>query len=212
MEVCEAFHLGNAKSVIITVNDMQLANKAVVTIRRLYPDMQIFARAVNAEHQKRLQNVLGVNALVPIDPNDSIILSLPFGGEVLKSLGASPTEVEGILERTRKEITRKKRAAAGESGVSPVGEGSDEEEREALDLISPAESKLKTDRLERAIENVEMEDNMNDMTKINDAVKTASLLQGQGEKAKGNEHGKDHGKDRAEETGEGSARRGSTVP
>ena len=39
--------------------------KAVVTLRRLYPDLPIMARASDAEHQNRLINTLGVSAMTP---------------------------------------------------------------------------------------------------------------------------------------------------
>jgi voltage-gated potassium channel Kch len=107
-EVCEAFNVKAAKSVIITINDVRTVNKAVISLRRQYPDIPIFARAADADHQRRLQNVLNVNAMVPINPEDSALLMLPFGGEVLKMLGTSPEEIEGILATKRKEISQER--------------------------------------------------------------------------------------------------------
>lgn len=68
-------------------------NHAVVNLRRLYPDLKIFARAKDAKHQERLQKTLNVVAMVPILPEQNLLLTLPFGGAVLKSLGASVEEV-----------------------------------------------------------------------------------------------------------------------
>jgi len=45
---------------------------------------------------------------VPINPDDSVLLTLPFGGEVLKSLGTTSEEVEGILAAKRGEIQAQK--------------------------------------------------------------------------------------------------------
>jgi len=56
-EVAQAFNVGKAKKVILTVKKVSETNKAVVVLRRLYPELDIFARAGNGEHQKRLQNV-----------------------------------------------------------------------------------------------------------------------------------------------------------
>ena len=43
-------------------------------------------------------------AMVPVVPEDSVLLTLPFGGAVLRSLGAPEEEVNAILEAKRKEI------------------------------------------------------------------------------------------------------------
>jgi hypothetical protein len=42
--------------------------------------------------------------MVPILPEDNLLLTLPFGGAVLKALGAPPEEVNAILEAKRKEV------------------------------------------------------------------------------------------------------------
>lgn len=65
---------------------------------------QIFARANNAKHQKRLSSMMDVVAMVPTLPEDSIIVSLPFGGAVLRSLGCTADEVNALLEDTRKKF------------------------------------------------------------------------------------------------------------
>jgi len=42
--------------------------------------------------------------MVPVVPEDSVLLTLPFGGAVLRSLGSPEEEVNAILEAKRKEI------------------------------------------------------------------------------------------------------------
>jgi hypothetical protein len=93
LQVCEAFNIGKAKAVILTISQPMETNHAVVNLRRLYPDLKIFARAKDAKHQERLQKTLNVVAMVPILPEENLLLTLPFGGAVLKSLGASVEEV-----------------------------------------------------------------------------------------------------------------------
>lgn len=46
--------------------------------------------------------------MVPTLPEDSIIVSLPFGGAVLRSLGCSTEEVNVLLEETRKKFVMEK--------------------------------------------------------------------------------------------------------
>ena len=103
-EVAEAFGVEKASAVILTISDKAEINRAVISLRRAFPDKKIFARAVDADHAERLQRTLDVIAMVPVVPEDSILISLPFGGAVLRSLGAEKEEVNAILEQTRKEI------------------------------------------------------------------------------------------------------------
>eukprot|EP00555_Chaetoceros_dichaeta_P009427 CAMPEP_0198266796 /NCGR_PEP_ID=MMETSP1447-20131203/30155_1 /TAXON_ID=420782 /ORGANISM="Chaetoceros dichaeta, Strain CCMP1751" /LENGTH=997 /DNA_ID=CAMNT_0043957061 /DNA_START=377 /DNA_END=3370 /DNA_ORIENTATION=- len=103
-EVAEAFNVGSARAVIVTIADKDQANRAVIALRRTFPEIKIFARAKDADHAERLQRTLDVIAMVPVVPEDNVLLTLPFGGAVLRSLGAAQEEVNAILEGTRKEI------------------------------------------------------------------------------------------------------------
>lgn len=103
-EVAEAFNIGKAKAVIVTISEKAEATRAVIALRRMYPDKPIFARAKDADHAQRLQSTLDVAAMVPILPEDNLLLTLPFGGAVLRSLGAPPEEVNYILAEKRREV------------------------------------------------------------------------------------------------------------
>ena len=126
-EVADAFNVGKAKMVIVCIADRAQANRALIALRRFYPDVRIFSRAVDADHAARLQNTLNVAAMVPILPEDNLLLTLPFGGAVMKALGVSPEEVNAILESKRKEVLQNR--------------GLDEQEEEAalvqLGIIEP---------------------------------------------------------------------------
>jgi CPA2 family monovalent cation:H+ antiporter-2 len=103
-EVADAFNVGKAKMVAICIADKQQCNRVAIALRRFYPDLKIFARAADADHATRLQNTLNVAAMVPILPEDNLLLTLPFGGAVMKSLGVSSEEVNAITEAKRKEV------------------------------------------------------------------------------------------------------------
>jgi len=103
-EVADAFNVGKAKAIIVTIADKDETNRVVISLRRQYPETKIFARARNADHAQRLQSNLDVIAMVPVVPEDNVLVTLPFGGAVLRSLGSAPEEVKAILERKRKEI------------------------------------------------------------------------------------------------------------
>jgi len=113
-EVAEAFNVGKAKAIIVTIADKAEANRAVISLRREYPDTQIFARAADADHAERLQRTLDVAAMVPIVPEDNVLLTLPFGGAVLRTLGAPPEEVNAIIEAKRKDVLMERGTAETE--------------------------------------------------------------------------------------------------
>lgn len=103
-EVAEAFGVDKAKAVVVTISDKNEANRALIALRRNYPDKKIFARAADPDHAERLQRTLDVIAMVPVVPEDNLLLTLPFGGAVLRSLGAAQEEVNAIIEGKRKQI------------------------------------------------------------------------------------------------------------
>lgn len=59
-------------------------------------------RAKDEKHRNRLESTLDVTAMVPILPEDSILISLPFGGAILRGLGVSVEEVRSMIEDIRK--------------------------------------------------------------------------------------------------------------
>jgi CPA2 family monovalent cation:H+ antiporter-2 len=136
-EVAEAFNVGKAKAVIVTIADKAEATRAVISLRRMYPEKPIFARAKDADHAKRLQTTLDVAAMVPILPEDNLLLTLPFGGAVLRSLGAPAEEVNYILAAKRKEVLSGKElekyeeeAVMAQLGVEKQSKVSDDDEEE----------------------------------------------------------------------------------
>jgi monovalent cation:H+ antiporter-2, CPA2 family len=107
-EVAEAFNVGKAKAVVVCIAEKQQANRVLIALRRWYPDLQIFARAADMDHANRLQNTLNVVAMVPILPEDNMLLTLPFGGAVMKGLGVPAEEVNAIIENKRKDVLMKR--------------------------------------------------------------------------------------------------------
>jgi len=139
-EVLEAFNVGSAKCVIVCISDKQQANRVVIAIRRLYPEIKIFCRAKDVDHAERLQRTLDVAAMIPILPEDNILMTLPFGGAVLKSLGAAEEEVNAILEAKRKEVLsgRGLRDSEEEASLLQLGikvANDEDEERPVIDLV-----------------------------------------------------------------------------
>jgi hypothetical protein len=69
--------------------------------------------------------------MVPILPEDNLLLTLPFGGAVLKALGGTPEEVNAILESKRKEVMSGRSLIESEEDMALVQLGIDPEERRA---------------------------------------------------------------------------------
>jgi CPA2 family monovalent cation:H+ antiporter-2 len=119
-EVADAFNVGKAKAVIVCISDRDQANRAVIALRRWFPSLKIFCRAKDKDHAYRLQSTLDVAAMVPILPEDNLLLTLPFGGAVLKALGGTPEEVNAILESKRKEVMRGMSGAENEEDMALI--------------------------------------------------------------------------------------------
>jgi monovalent cation:H+ antiporter-2, CPA2 family len=132
-EVAEAFNVGRAKTVVVCIADKAQANRVLIALRRWYPDLKIFARAADADHASRLQNTLNVAAMVPILPEDNLLLTLPFGGAVMKALGVPLEEANAIVEGRRKEL------------LNLRGVDREEEELELLQLGIASKSANATD-------------------------------------------------------------------
>jgi voltage-gated potassium channel Kch len=128
-EVAEAFNVGKAKAVVVCIADKAMANRAVIALRRWYPELKIFARAKDADHASRLQKTLDVAAMVPILPEDNLLLTLPFAGAVLKALGSPAEEVNAILEAKRKEVLSGKALSQDEEQTALLQLGIEPEEK-----------------------------------------------------------------------------------
>ena len=136
-EIADAFNVGKAKAVIVAISDKAEATRVVIALRRQYPELKIFARATDSDHAKRLQQTLDVVAMVPIVPEDNVLLTLPFGGAVLKSLGAKPEEVNAILESKRKSVldTQGLSESEDEATLVELGITTEEERTEAINEL-----------------------------------------------------------------------------
>mmetsp|Transcript_16835 Transcript_16835/g.37918 ORF Transcript_16835/g.37918 Transcript_16835/m.37918 type:complete len:905 (+) Transcript_16835:175-2889(+) len=102
-ELLKGFHVEDARACVLTLEDMSATNKAVIRMRKLYPTMPIIMRAKNAQHKSRLEGMFdNVVAMAPVLPEDSVLLTLPFAGAVLRNIGVSRPEIEALMEETRK--------------------------------------------------------------------------------------------------------------
>lgn len=104
-EILKKFDAGSAKACVIAIGgDMTATNKAVIALRRAYPDIPLLVRAKDKQHQIRLGKMFdNIQALSPVLPDDSMLLTLPFGGAVLQTIGYSAPEVDAIMEEFKEQ-------------------------------------------------------------------------------------------------------------
>jgi len=91
-------HVEKAKAVVLTLDDVQIVNRAVIELRKQYPDLAIFARAKDEGHRKRLQSILDVTSFIPT------LHSEEFAGAVLLDLGIETAEVQTLVEDMRRRL------------------------------------------------------------------------------------------------------------
>jgi voltage-gated potassium channel Kch len=97
-EVLKTAGAGRAHAVVVTLDDMDAALRAVQSIRREFGDkLEIFCRARDAKYQ-RLLKAAGATAIVP----ELLEASLLLGGAVLLSYGTPADEVNSLIQESRR--------------------------------------------------------------------------------------------------------------
>lgn len=97
-DVLKAAGTERAQTAVITLDDPDVATRAVHVLRRLRPSMPIIARAHDIAECERLA-LAGATAAVP----EIVEGSLQLGGVLLRQLGESPDRVNQLLEQFRQE-------------------------------------------------------------------------------------------------------------
>lgn len=96
--VLNALGLARARAVIVTHNDMRVAERTVRAVREQSRDVPIIARAVNIEQVQNLESA-GANLAVA----EMLETSLHLGGALLRAVGVAEHEVSRVLESFRAE-------------------------------------------------------------------------------------------------------------
>ena len=103
-EVLKYFKVSKATTCVVTVDDIKATNKAIITLKKSYKNLPILVRAENQQHKGRIESLYpDVRAMCPLLPEDSLMLTLPFGGAVLESLGINHAEVDAVIDEFAKE-------------------------------------------------------------------------------------------------------------
>ena len=144
--------MGKANIVVVCIADKQQATRVVIALRRQYPDLKIFCRAVDADHRSRLQNTLNVAAMVPMLPEDTQMMTLPFGAAVMRTLGVSAEEVTAIVETKKREILNQRSSLAMEEEAMLAQLGIENTDEEDPDLREKMNDKAAAEQRSKVIE------------------------------------------------------------
>lgn len=111
MTLLERLGIGNAEAVIITLNTPSEIDHVVASIRMRWPDIDIIARARDAEHARHLYQ-LGVSDAVP----ETIEASLQLSEAALVGLDVATGPVIASIHEKRDEFRDALQGAAGAAG------------------------------------------------------------------------------------------------
>ncbi len=88
-EILEAAQTAKARAFVLAIDDVEASLRAAELVRRLYPDLPVYARARNRNHAHRLLD-LGVKAI----QRETFLSALETTRQVLVGLGFSQREAD----------------------------------------------------------------------------------------------------------------------
>ncbi len=95
--VMEAAQVGQARAVVLAIDDAEDSIKTASFLRSRYPHIPIFARARDRQHVHRLMD-LGITRIY----RETFYTALRVSGDLLQGLGLPPHEANSLIETFRK--------------------------------------------------------------------------------------------------------------
>jgi CPA2 family monovalent cation:H+ antiporter-2 len=95
-EVLQAVSLEQARAAVVTTHDFYTANKAVIALKNLAPDVPIVARGRDLQHLQKLE-LAGADVAIA----EKFEASLQLGGAVMKQMDIPEQEIHRIIELFR---------------------------------------------------------------------------------------------------------------
>ncbi len=117
-DILRKFNAQHARLIISTISDPRTAMRAAIKIHQEFPSVNFFARARDAATQAKLQNDCNCTAMVPILPENSMLITLPFGEAVLRYLGYPEKEAFLICEQVRRKAMASEKERRPELGIT----------------------------------------------------------------------------------------------
>lgn len=93
--------IADANAIVIALNNVEASVKLVETLRESYPNLTIFARAKNRQHEIKLRG-LGAHQVI----RDTLLSSLYLAETLLTSIGRSPEDAADIVARFKEHDKR----------------------------------------------------------------------------------------------------------
>jgi glutathione-regulated potassium-efflux system protein KefB len=100
-DLLRAAHAERAEVFVLTTDDPETSVRTARLLRRLYPQLKVYARARNRQHAYKLMD-LGVEAVI----RETFHSSLEMGQQILTTLGLSPEDAAERTERFRRHDER----------------------------------------------------------------------------------------------------------
>jgi len=97
-DVLTALGAEHAKAAVVIMDNAEAAERTVDYLRRRYPKLDIFARARDDRHRRRLEQV-GASGII----HETFEMSLQLGGAVLRSIGTPNRTIQEIILALRGE-------------------------------------------------------------------------------------------------------------
>lgn len=137
LDVLHAAGAGNADAILICIDKKDAATRIVELVKSEFPLVKVFARAYDRGHSIEL-----VGAGVDYQMRELFELSLEFGAETLRELGADMVEVAEIIEGVR-ERDRQRFAAQLVGGIQAARDlllsNAEDQARESGTVVGPSE-------------------------------------------------------------------------
>lgn len=92
LELLRAAKTGDAKAFILAVDDVDVSTQVAATVRKHFPELPIFARAIDRQHAFRLME-LNVHYVI----RDTLLSSLELTRELLRTLGLGSERSDRVV-------------------------------------------------------------------------------------------------------------------
>eukprot|EP00930_Biecheleria_cincta_P084696 TRINITY_DN74147_c0_g1_i1.p1 TRINITY_DN74147_c0_g1~~TRINITY_DN74147_c0_g1_i1.p1 ORF type:complete len:840 (+),score=152.46 TRINITY_DN74147_c0_g1_i1:50-2569(+) len=105
------------KLTVVTTAHLESSLTIVQSMRQMFPDMPMIARARDEGHAANLEDSWNTIPVLPASSEDTTLMNLPIGSQVLTSLGYSGTDADAVIDEMRLEVLNSEDNEGSESFV-----------------------------------------------------------------------------------------------
>jgi len=126
------------KLTVVTTAQLQSSLAIVQSTRQMFPDMPMIARARDEGHATNLETDFSTIPVLPASSEDTTLMNLPIGSQVLTSLGYSVTDADAVIDEMRLEVLNSEDNEGSELFVQLLQEDENAEAIGASDSEQPS--------------------------------------------------------------------------